>query len=258
MATRTVRMEPARVLVPAVLVFGLDAFANTALTEISADHHGVESLMAFVALGFSALGLTFYSGLLERMVGALERGEPVPGLREVVASTPYVRLLVADGILWVLTAVADLAFVIPGIIVTTLFALIGPLINMEDISVRAAFGRSAKLVRPRFLLVLCMITLPLGIEQEAVGSITLVVPHEQLFLVVLTHFFVGFVFGVALGLVEVALAERLVHGAHGPGPLGRAPLPSASASTTPSASASTTPSAAGVSKADHAEGGVEI
>ena len=32
-----------------------------------------------------------------------------------------------------------------------------------------------------------------------------------------TSFVLGDVFGVALGLVEVTLAERLVRGAHGPG-----------------------------------------
>jgi hypothetical protein len=265
MARRTLRMEPGRVLVPAVVVFGIDAIANTELTEISANHHGFESLIAFTVLGLSALGLTFYSGLLERMVGAVERNQPAPGVRQVMRSTPYLRLLVADGILWVLSAVADLAFVIPGIIVTTLFALIGPLINMEDIGVRAAFRRSAQLVRPRFLLVLCMITLPLAAEHEAVDSIKLVVPHEQLALVVLTHFLLGFLFGVALGLVEVALAERLVNGARGPGASIRpgapirpgasshAPLPSAahSADATDSTDAID-------STAQPAEGGVEL
>ena len=33
----------------------------------------------------------------------------------------------------------------------------------------------------------------------------------------LTNFVMGMAFGVALGLVEVSLAERLVTGAHGPG-----------------------------------------
>ena len=43
------------------------------------------------------------------------------------------------------------------------------------------------------------------------------VPHELIFLVFVTNFALGFAFGVALGLVEVSLAERLVTGAHGPG-----------------------------------------
>ena len=43
------------------------------------------------------------------------------------------------------------------------------------------------------------------------------VPHERVLLVFITNFAMGFAFGVALGLVEVSLAERLVTGAHGPG-----------------------------------------
>ena len=99
---------------------------------------------------------------------------------------PYVRLLVADGILWVVGGLASLAFVIPGLIITTLFALIGPLINMEDLSVRVAFRRSASLVAPRFLLVLFLITIPLGIEHELVNAIAYLEPHEHIWLVFFT------------------------------------------------------------------------
>jgi hypothetical protein len=174
----------------------------------------------------STLGLTFYSGLLERLVGAVERGHEAPAVGQVLRTLPYVRLLVADCILWVLGGLASLAFVIPGLIVTTLFALIGPLINMEDLSVRAAFRRSASLVAPRFLLVLFLITIPLGIEHELVDGVAYLVPHEHIWLVFLTYLAGGLSFGVLLGLVEVSLAERLVNNAAGPRNRSEAPLPS--------------------------------
>ena len=139
MALRTARAEPGRVFIPALFIFGLDAADSTLFTEISVDHLGRESLGAALVLLVSTLGLTFYSGLLERLVGAVERGHEAPAVGQVLRTLPYVRLLVADGILWVLGGLASLAFVIPGLIVTTFFALIGPLINMEDLSVRAAF-----------------------------------------------------------------------------------------------------------------------
>jgi hypothetical protein len=44
MAWRTIKVEPLRVLVPALLVFGADAFATTGFTELSADHLGYDSL----------------------------------------------------------------------------------------------------------------------------------------------------------------------------------------------------------------------
>jgi len=75
------------------------------------------------------------------------------------------------------------------------------------------------LVWPHFMIVLVMVTLPLAIEHEVVVLIAELVPHEQVILVFLTNFALGLAFGVALGLVEVSLAERLVSGAHGPGEL---------------------------------------
>jgi hypothetical protein len=226
MALRTARAEPGRVFIPALFIFGLDAANSTLFTEFSVDHLGTESLGAALVLLVSTLGLTFYSGLLERLVGAVERGHEAPAVGQVLRTLPYVRLLVADGILWVLGGLASLVFVIPGLIVTTLFALIGPLINMEDLSVRAAFRRSASLVAPRFLLVLFLITIPLGIEHELVDGVAYLVPHEHIWLVFLTYLAGGLSFGVLLGLVEVSLAERLVNNAAGPRIRGEAPLPS--------------------------------
>jgi hypothetical protein len=213
MAARTARAEPARVFIPALVVFGLDACSATTFTEITADHHGLETVAGLAIFMFSTLGLTFYSGLLERLVGAVERDLPAPPFLQVLREMPYVRLLAADGIILVLDGVASLALVIPGIIVTTLCALVGPVISTEGATLRDAFTRSARLVAPHFLLVLVMITFPLAVENEVVTAVALVVHHEQLGLVFLSHLALGLVFG----LVEVSLAERLLHGAHGPG-----------------------------------------
>jgi hypothetical protein len=213
MALRTVRLEPWRVLVPAVLVFGADAFATTGFAELSADHLGYDSLASFAILMFTTLGLTFYSGLLERLVGAVEREEPAPPVLEVLRTLPWLRLLVADGLLWILSAVASLAVVVPDLIVVTLFVLVGPLINMEKISLLEAFRRSARLVAPRFVLVLWLITVPLGVEHEVVDTVRLLLPHEQWVWVYASNAVLGLLFGVAIGLIEVALAEHIVHGA---------------------------------------------
>jgi len=217
MARRTARLEPARVLVPALVIFGLDAFQATWFTEISTDHLGLESLTGAVVFGASTLGLTFYAGMLERLVGAVERNLTPQPVSEVLATLPWLRLVIAEAILLVLTAIGALFLVIPGLVIGTLCALVGPLINLLDCSVREAFRRSVRLVWPHFWIVFVMITLPLAIEHEVVLLIKDLVPHERVFLVFVTNFALGFAFGVALGLVEVSLAERLVTGAHGPG-----------------------------------------
>ena len=99
----------------------------------------------------------------------------------------------------------------------TLFALVGPLINLLDSSVPNAFKRSFQLVWPHFMLVFLIITLPLAVEHELVVFVAELVPHEHIWAVFLTTFILGDLIGMALGLLEVSMAERLVTGAQGPG-----------------------------------------
>jgi hypothetical protein len=217
MAWRTFKSEPGRVIVPGLVIFGLDAIQGTLYTVLAVDHLGLESLASSFIFGASALGLTFYSGMLERLVGSVERGEPAQPIAQVIRTLPWVRLLVAEAVLLVIGAAAALLVVVPGLVVDTLFALVGPLINILDSSVPDAFRRSVRLVGPHFVLVFVFISLPLAIEHELLVLIAELVPHEHIWLVFLSNFILGDLFGMALGLMEVTLAERLVRGAHGPG-----------------------------------------
>jgi hypothetical protein len=216
MAWRTAKKEPARVIVPAVVIFGLDAIESTFFTEVAVDHLGLASIAGVFLFGASTLGLTFYAGLLERLIGSVERNEPAQPVPVVLRSLPWLPLLVAEAILVVISAAASLFFIIPGLIVGTLFALVGPLINLLETSVPEAFRRSLKLVWPHFVLVFCFISLPLVIEHEVVVFVAELIPHEHIWAVFLTTFILGDLFGMALGLMEVTLAERLVTGAQGP------------------------------------------
>ena len=216
MGLRTLRLEPGRVIVPALVIFGLDAFQSTWFTEIATDHLGLESVGDVVVFGVSTLGLTFYSGMLERLVGAVERNQTPQSVSKVLATLPWIRLILAEVILLVVSAVASLLLIVPGLIIATLLALVGPLINLLDSSVPDAFRRSVRLVWPHFWIVFVMITLPLAIEHELVVLIADVVPHENVFAVFFTNFALGVSIGVVLGLIEVSLAERLISGAQGP------------------------------------------
>ncbi len=216
-AWRTFRLEPARVVVPAIVIFALDALQGTFYTEIAVDRLGLESIAGIFVFGASALGLTFYAGMLERLVGSVERNEPAQPVVQVLRTLPWLRLLLAEVILVVIGGVAAALIVVPGLVVDTLFALVGPLINLLDSSVPDAFRDSLKLVWPHFVLVFCMIALPLAIEHEVLVLVADLVPHEKIVLVFLSNFVLGALCGIALGLIEVTLAERLVRGAHGPG-----------------------------------------
>jgi hypothetical protein len=217
MAWRTLRLEPARVVVPAIVIFGLDAIQGTVFTELAVDHLGFESVAFAFVFGASTLGLVFYTGMLERMVGAVERNETPERIAQVLRTLPWWRLIVADLILLVIGGAAAVLVVVPGLIVDTLFALVGPLINLLGCKVSEALRRSVTLVRPHFVLVFCFVAIPLAVEHEVLVMVAELVPHEELALVFLSNFVLGCVFGMALGLTEVSLAERLVRGAHGPG-----------------------------------------
>src|SRR5580700_10188837 len=139
MARRTLRAEPARVVIPALVIFALDALQGTIFTQLAVDHLGLESVAFAFVYGASTLGLTFYSGMLERMVGAVERNERPQPVGEVLRTLPWVRLLVADVVLLVLGSIAALLVVLPGLVLDTLFALVGPIINLLGCTVRQAF-----------------------------------------------------------------------------------------------------------------------
>jgi hypothetical protein len=204
-------------VVPALVIFALDALQGTIFTQLAVDHLGLESVAFAFVYGASTLGLTFYSGMLERMVGAVERNERPQPIGEVLRTLPWLRLFVADIFLLVIGGVAALLFVLPGLVVDTVFALVGPLINLLGCTVREAFRRSVVLVWPHFVLVFCFVAIPLAVEHEVLVLVHDLVPHEAVGLVFLSTFVVGTVFGIGLGLSEVSLAERLVRGAHGPG-----------------------------------------
>jgi hypothetical protein len=217
MSWRTFRAEPARVIVPALVIFGLDALQGTFYTEIASGRLGWESAAGIAVFGVSSLGLTFYSGMLERLVGSIERNEAPQPIHQVLASLPWGRLLLAELALFFIDGIAALLVVVPGLVVGTLFALVGPLINLLDVSVPQALRRSISVVWPHFFLVFSFITLPLAIEHEVLVAVADLIPHERIWLVFLSNFVLGDLFGMALGLMEVTLAERLVRGAQGPG-----------------------------------------
>ncbi len=56
MAGRTLPAEPARVVVPAIVIFGLDALQGTIFTQLAVEHLGLESLAVVFVYGASDVG----------------------------------------------------------------------------------------------------------------------------------------------------------------------------------------------------------
>lgn len=172
-------------------------------------------LFGLLTGALAALGGVFYSGLIDRVVASDRLGEPEHTIREVIETLPYWRLITADVLLVAMTILGLILLVIPGVVAFTLFCLVGPLIVSEDLGVRAAFRRSAALVRQHFWLTFGLVSVPLVLEHELIA----VVEHMDLEHDVVVILALHVVFAVAVtafvALVQVTLAYEL-SGRHPP------------------------------------------
>jgi len=214
-AVRTYRERFWRVTGTAFLVFGTVAVVDTVGAVLVADHHVSRpvgaAVTSAVAAVFASVGVVVYAGLLDKVVGAHLHGHDDLTLREVRHVLPLRRLLVADVVLAVATLVGLALFVVPGVVIFTLWSLVGPVITIEDRAVRSALGRSAALVRHNFWLTFGLVTLPLQVEEVALHAIHYaeVFDHPLLPAMVLNGLLAAVV-GSIVGLIEVVLAYELI------------------------------------------------
>jgi hypothetical protein len=219
-ALRTYREQFSRVAGLALLVFGTIGAINATAAVLIGDNHVSRPLGAVVtstvAGALSMAGVVVYAGILDKVVGAHLHGHPDLSVREIWRVLPLRRLLWADVLFAIVTVVGLALFVIPGVIVFTGFALVGPVITIEDRSVVSAFRRSWNLVRPRFWLTLLLVTVPVQVEQVVLHAIhyTEVFEHP-LVPAFLLNGMLGAVIGSIVGLVEVVLTYDLIS-AEGP------------------------------------------
>ncbi len=102
-----------------------------------------------IALAVSVIAATLYQGMVVGLVRDVQEGRRDSSARELIRSAaPVVGPLIGAGLLSGLgVGVGFLLFVIPGLILLTIWAVIAPVIVIERSGVLAAFGRSRQLVR---------------------------------------------------------------------------------------------------------------
>jgi hypothetical protein len=202
-----------RVVIAAAIVFGAAAVIGAAVESGLHEAQGASVVVYVFALAgatMSQVGTTFYAGLLDKVVGEFELGEEPAPVLHVLRHLPYGSLLAADIVITVLATVAGIFFVIPGLIIFTLFGVTGPVINIESRGAFSAMNRSAHLVRPHFWFVLFWVTLPLAIEHAILELTHEVVFSHALIEVFIVEGIVGMIVGSVVGLVEVNIAYALV------------------------------------------------
>jgi hypothetical protein len=213
-AFRTYRERFARVAGTAFVVFGalaaIDAVASVLILDHLSRPVGV-AVASTISAVFAMVGVVVYAGVLDKVVGAHLHGHPDLTLGETWRVLPLGRLVSADVVLAVATLAGLALFVVPGIVIFTLWSLVGPVITIEDRRVNSAFGRSLRLVRSRFWLTLLLVTLPIEFESAALHAIhyTEIFDHP-LVPAFLLNGLLGMVIGSIVGLVEVVLAYDLI------------------------------------------------
>jgi hypothetical protein len=213
-ALRTYRERFWRVAGTAFVVFGSVAVVDAIASVLIVDHVSSpigDAVLSTAAAALAMAGVVVYAGILDKVVGAHLHGHPDLTLREVWTVLPLWRLGGADVLLALTTIVGTALFVVPGVVIFTLWSLVGPVITIENRSVTSAFGRSYQLVRPRFWLTLLLVTLPLQVEQAALHAIH----YTDLFEHPLVPAFalnglLGMIIGSVVGLIEVVLAYELI------------------------------------------------
>jgi hypothetical protein len=213
-ALRTYRERFLRVAGTAFVVFGTVAVIDAIATILIVDHVSSrlgDAVAEIVAAVFSMAGVVVYAGILDKVVGAHLHGHKDLTLSEIGRELPLGRLFVADVLFAVATLIGLALFVIPGIVIFTMWSLVGPVITIEDHSVRSSFTRSWRLVRPCFWLTFLLVTLPIQVEQTALHAIhyTEIFDHPVVPAFLLNGL-LGMVVGSIVGLIEVVLAYELI------------------------------------------------
>ena len=210
-AFRTYRRRFGVIVGAAIVVFAISATVDV-LTDVLADELADKPALIALLLtvaGLAVFGTEFFAGLMDRVAGQEERGHPRQPLGRILRTLPYGRLIAADVILALGTLLFSLALLVPGLIFFTFFSLVGPVLVMEDRTVRSAFRRSRELVRGHFWLVLLLVALPLAVEENVVHAIVEVFESLGSLAVFVVNTLAGAAVGSIVAVIEVTLAHRL-------------------------------------------------
>jgi hypothetical protein len=207
-----------RIVIAAVLVFAPIDLVVTVGTNMAVNYAERSDVLGRVlwtsgtALGVAGtmLSLVFFSGVVDRIVAEDQKGEEDIPIREILGRLPTVRLILASLLTTAFTVVGLVLLLIPGFACMVLFAIVGPVIVIEDLRVWEGLKRSASLTRNHALLVIVAVLIPTALD-EGLSSwfehfAWYAHPWVQLPLDVGSTIIVGGLVGV----LEVTLAHALI------------------------------------------------
>jgi hypothetical protein len=157
------------VFVPLGLIDGLVANVDVESLDLSS---GIKVFAVVVAVGAitttGLLGEVFFSGAVAVSL-TNSRDERPPRLRDIAARLRYGRLIAVDVVYVVLVAGGLLLVFVPGVLAFVWLGLAGPVVELEERTVRGALTRSWRLVRGNFWLVFWVLV-PIEVLGDALGD----------------------------------------------------------------------------------------
>ena len=176
---------PTLLLLAAIVFLPLGLLGALA-AEVDVDSLTIDSAVEVAALvgaitaitATSLLGEVFYSGAIAIGLTHPEHEHP-PKLREIARQINYKRLIVIDLLYVALVLLGMIAFIVPGVLIFVYLGLAGPVVEIEERTVRQAFRRSFDLVRGNFWIVFFVLA-PIEIAGDVVGEYLGHLIHELL------------------------------------------------------------------------------
>jgi hypothetical protein len=157
------------VFVPLGLVDALVAEVNVDALDLSSGLK-VAALIAAVSAvtATSLLGEVFYSGAVAVSLTHPEH-EKGPPLIEIARRLNYGRLIAIDLIYVALVLVGMVALIVPGVLFFVWFGLSGPVVEIEERTIRGALARSWALVHSNFWVVF-FVLVPIELVGDALAE----------------------------------------------------------------------------------------
>ena len=164
------------VFVPLGLLHAITINAEIGSLGFSAGFKLIAAIGAVLAITATGLiGEVFYTGAVAILLTHPHDGE-APSLREIAGMINYRRLIAIDLLYGALVAVGLIFFFIPGILAFVWLGLSAPVVEIEHHGIRAAFGRSLRLVRGRFWTV-ALVLIPIEIVGDSLTDLVTSMTH---------------------------------------------------------------------------------
>jgi hypothetical protein len=195
---------------PAALYFGAEVVRDAQASSSGTSRLALLAAVIAIASAGRLLGEIFFAGFLDLAIGDdYFRGERRT-LRQVLGELPWGPLLAVDLVVNIAAGIGLALFFVPGLVVYTLFGLVGPVVVQERRRTWDALRRTARISRPYWFLVLALVVIPLGVEHALAELVRELVHDDGLVIVIGAEWAIAVTMLAVVGVVEVSLATELM------------------------------------------------